>query len=201
MNGQLTFRIALIVLFAGYTLPRNFFQVKAHQAHIENNAGKKKWSESKLRLAMMGISGLGTHIIAFLWVINPDWFAWSSLNLPVWLRWIGIGVGVATIMMSFSVHRTLDRSYTPTLQTTEGHHLVTDGIYGWIRHPMYTTFFMLFIASFLISTNWLILALGAIYSLLIVNRVIAEETMMINVFGDQYREYIRHTGRFLPKLS
>ncbi len=26
-------------------------------------------------------------------MINPSWMAWSSLRLPEWLRWTGVGVG------------------------------------------------------------------------------------------------------------
>ena len=201
MNTQLVFRIAMIVLFTGYTLPRSYFRIIARKARIEEQTGEDRLSESKLRLAIMGISGIGTNIVAFLWVINPNWFSWSNLDLPVWLRWVGAGIGVITIVLSYFIHHTLGQSFTPTLQTTKGHRLVTEGIYGWIRHPIYTTFFLLFIASFLMSTNWLIVALGTIYGLMIINRVIAEEKMMIETFDDQYQEYMQQTGRFWPKLQ
>jgi len=103
--------------------------------------------------------------------------------------------------MSFFVHRTLALSFTPTLQTIEGHRLVTDGIYRWIRHPMYTTFFLLFAASALLSTSWLIGLLGLIYSLLILDRVKSEETMLLKTFGEEYYLYQQRSGKFFPRLS
>ena len=28
------------------------------------------------------------------YMINPDWMAWSSMRLPVWVRWLGVGIGI-----------------------------------------------------------------------------------------------------------
>jgi protein-S-isoprenylcysteine O-methyltransferase Ste14 len=191
----------MVLQFIGYQIPRSYFRSQARRTRIEEGAGEFELSESKWRLILMGLSGLGVNLVGLLWIINPDLLAWSNLDMPTWLRWIGLGIGVVTIIMSFFVHRTLGRNFTPTLETPEGHRVVTEGIYSQIRHPMYTTFFMLFTSSFLMSTNWLIALLGMIYGILIFDRVRAEEKMMINTFGDQYRNYMQKTGRFLPKFS
>ena len=102
--------------------------------------------------------------------------------------------------MSYYVHRSLALNLTPTLQTIEDHRMITECIYHWIRHPMYTAIFILFIASSLISASWIIGFLGLIYSLLILDRVRAEEKMMLETFGDEYQVSMQKTGRFLPKL-
>lgn len=96
---------------------------------------------------------------------------------------------------------TLSLSFTPTLQTIEGLRLVTEGIYRWIRHPMYTSFTLSFTASFLTSTSWVVGALGFVYSLLILNRANAEEKMLLESLGDEYQAYMKHSGRFLPKMT
>jgi len=201
VDADMIFRIAMVLEFIGYQIPRSYYRRQARKTRIEEDSGESELGESKLRLVLMGLSGLGANLVGLLWIINPNWLAWSNLNLPLWLRWVGLGIGVVSIMMSYFVHRTLGKSFTPTLQTTEGHTLVTEGIYGRIRHPMYTTFFMLFASSFLMTTNWLIALFGLIYGILIFNRVRAEESMMINTFGNQYRDYMQKTGRFLPKFS
>jgi protein-S-isoprenylcysteine O-methyltransferase Ste14 len=195
------FRLAMVLEFIGYQLPRTYYRRQAKNIRIDEGAGESEISESKWRLVLMGLSGLGANLVGLLWIINPDWLAWSNLDLPLWLRWVGLGVGVATIVMSFFVHRTLGRNFTGTLESPEGHQLVTEGIYSRIRHPMYTTFFMLFTSSFLMTTNWLIAVFGLIYGILIFNRMRAEESMMIATFGDHYQDYMQKTGRFLPKFS
>lgn len=149
----------------------------------------------------MAVCGLGMNLVCLLWLINPDWLAWSNLDLPVWLRWIGIFAGMIAVIMGYFVHRTLDINFTPTLQTIKEHALISEGVYALIRHPMYTTFFLLFISSFLMTTNWLFAFLSLIYSLLLINRVRAEECMMVETLGDQYLIYMQNTGRFLPKLA
>ena len=65
---------------------------------------------------------------------------------------------------------------------------------------MYTSFFALLATSALLTASWLIGALGLVYSLLIVQRVSEEEAMLLESFGEGYRHYMRHTGRFLPRL-
>jgi len=38
-------------------------------------------------------------------------------------------------------------------------------------------------------------------SVILINRVDLEEAVMIERFGDEYREYMKRTGRFLPRLT
>jgi protein-S-isoprenylcysteine O-methyltransferase Ste14 len=200
MNDELAFRIAMILLFFGYQIPRTYFRSQARKNRVENELGESTLSESKLRLALMMISGLGANFLGLAYLINPNLFPWSYLDLPDWFRWIGGGIGLLTIVLSYFVHRTLALSFTPTLQTIEGHRLVTDGIYRWIRHPMYTSFFLLFAASALLSASWLIGLLGFIYSLLIIDRVRSEEIMLAENFGRDYHRYQERSGKFFPRI-
>ena len=66
---------------------------------------------------------------------------------------------------------------------------------------MYTSLLVLVIAITLISANALIglpMVLGL--SVILINRVDREEAVMIEEFGDEYREYMKRTGRLLPRL-
>ena len=109
-------------------------------------------------------------------------------------------MGAVAVWLGYLSHRTIGINYTPTLKTRENHYLVAQGVYRWVRHPMYTSFFALLAACLLLSANWLIGVLGLVYSLLIVERVGHEERMLLDVFDDDYRQYMRRTGRFLPRL-
>jgi len=201
MDINIIFRIALVLQFAGYHIPRSHFRRRARKIRIEADLDRSELHESRISLFLMAVCGLGMNLVCLLWLINPDWLAWSNLDLPVWLRWIGIFAGMIAVIMGYFVHRTLDINFTPTLQTIKEHALISEGVYALIRHPMYTTFFLLFISSFLMTTNWLFAFLSLIYSLLLINRVRAEECMMVETLGDQYLIYMQNTGRFLPKLA
>jgi protein-S-isoprenylcysteine O-methyltransferase Ste14 len=53
----------------------------------------------------------------------------------------------------------------------------------------------------LLTANWMIggLMLASV-ALLVWVRLRGEEDLLIDTFGEQYREYMQRTGRFLPKL-
>jgi len=200
MENEILFRVALLVMAIGYIVPRFYYRSRARRVAPQSQAILKGTTESRVRLALMGISGLGTHLLNIVWLINPVWMSWSYLPLPDWPRWLGIAVGLATVWLGYLAHRTLGASFTPTLKIAESRHLVTQGIYRCIRHPMYTSFFAYLAASFLFTANWLIGVLGLVYSFLILERVGHEERMMLDTFGEEYRQYTRRTGRFLPRL-
>ena len=200
MENEILFRVALLVMAIGYIAPRFYYRSQARRADPQGQAILKGATESRVRLALMGISGLGTHLLSIVWLVNPIWLSWSHLPLSDWPRWLGIAVGLATVWLGYLAHRTLGASFTPTLKIGESHQLVAQGIYRCIRHPMYTSFFAYLAASFLLTANWFIGVLGLVYSLLILERVGHEERMMLDTYGEEYRQYMLRTGRFLPRL-
>ena len=89
-----------------------------------------------------------------------------------------------------------------TLEVRENHALITDGIYKYVRHPMYSAFWLWAIAQAFLLPNWIagfsgIVGFGTLYLL----RVRHEEQMMLETFGNAYAEYARRTGRVFPKLN
>jgi protein-S-isoprenylcysteine O-methyltransferase Ste14 len=79
--------------------------------------------------------------------------------------------------------------------------LVTNGPYRVIRHPIYTAFFLILGSTFFISANWLVGISWISMTLLeIFSRINFEENLMLEYFGDRSREYMKRTGRLLPKL-
>ena len=105
-------------------------------------------------------------------------------------------------ILLWKTHRDLGRNWTPTLGIRENHTLVTEGIFKSIRHPMYTAHLLWALAQPLILTNWIVgfsfLVTQILQYLL---RIKPEEQMMLDLFGDQYQEYMNNTGRFLPRLK
>lgn len=96
-------------------------------------------------------------------------------------------------------HADLGENWSKTLEIRENHRLITTGVYRTIRHPMYTAIFLFVIAQALLLPNWLagpsgLVAFGLMYAL----RVGPEERMMIEAFGDEYRDYMRRTKRLIP---
>ena len=134
-----------------------------------------------------------------LYVFNPAWMAWSSMGLPGWLRWIGAGVGVVAAVLLIIVFRTLGTNITDTVVTRANHTLVTHGPYRWVRHPFYVAFALAVVADSLVTANWFLALTGALTVTLIALRTKTEEEKLIERFGDEYRQYMQCTGRFIPR--
>ncbi|HEY9525701.1 MAG TPA: isoprenylcysteine carboxylmethyltransferase family protein, partial [Anaerolineales bacterium] len=79
--------------------------------------------------------------------------------------------------------------------------LITSGPYRTIRHPIYTAFILILGSTLFISSNWLIgLCWAGMTILEVISRIGFEESLMLEFFGEQYREYMKKTGRLFPKV-
>ena len=94
------------------------------------------------------------------------------------------------------------RSLTETkrLLITDEHKLLTDGVFGHVRHPLYSGRIMLhFGIALLFSSLWggVLMAVSALSFLI---RIPVEEEMLIEEFGDAYREYRKRTKKVIPYI-
>ncbi|MFW9818826.1 MAG: methyltransferase family protein [Candidatus Thorarchaeota archaeon] len=78
--------------------------------------------------------------------------------------------------------------------------LVTTGIYGKIRHPIYLSFNIFCIGFNLLLLDWFLIALYIIGAIGLYFQAIDEEEILINYFGEEYLEYMNKTGRFFFKI-
>ena len=137
-----------------------------------------------------------------VYVINPSWMAWSSFDAPLWLRWAGVTLGLCVLCSVHWVLRNLGRNVSETVLTKIDHEMVTSGPYRWIRHPLYTTGILLFLALGLIAANWFIL-LSAAVALVGIRTVVIprEERALCARFGAGYEQYIARTGAMWPRYG
>jgi protein-S-isoprenylcysteine O-methyltransferase Ste14 len=157
--------------------------------------------ESKLNMAVRAVVGLGYIGALLIYAFFPRIFSWSVLPLLTWARWVGAGVSVLSLLLIWWVQWALDVQFDTTLHIQAGHKLVTHGPYRWVRHPMYTTLFLMGAGWLLLTANWFIGGpLMPAIVLIVLVRVNYEETVLIETFGDAYLTYKQKTGRFLPPL-
>ena len=96
----------------------------------------------------------------------------------------------------------LNQLFTSIAPEKTNHKLITHGPYRWVRHPMYTTLFLMGLGWLLLTANWFVGApLMAGIFIIVIIRVKNEEAMLINLFGDEYLVYMQQTGRYLPYFS
>jgi len=134
------------------------------------------------------------------YMINPRSMEWSSIGLPTWLRWAGVGAGLLAMPLLLWTLVNLGRNLTDTVVTRRVHTMVSTGPYRWVRHPFYVAVALCAVANGLAAANWFLLVAGCVVVTLLVVRTRTEEEKLLQRFGDSYRTYIEQTGRFLPKF-
>jgi len=120
--------------------------------------------------------------------------------IPV-LSYLGIAADAACLWLFHRTHRDLGQNWSVSLDLRERHTLVTTGVYGSVRHPMYAAFWLMALAQLLLLPNWVAGPAGLVgFGILFFGRIRREEDMMIAAFGDEYRSYMRRTARVVPWL-
>jgi protein-S-isoprenylcysteine O-methyltransferase Ste14 len=83
-----------------------------------------------------------------------------------------------------------------------GNKLCTTGAYKYVRHPLYAAFLSIFDFGLAIYLNSYIFVLWALLLHPVWHYVVRyEERLMVDVFGEEYLEYQKKTGRFLPRMG
>ncbi len=195
MNGDPPFRLILLVGFAVLLPVGIYHRLKARTGEKLDRRQEGLFILVTLRLCgIVGMAGM----LAYL--INPAWMAWAALPLPAGLRWAGVGSGAAGELLFVWTLINLGKNLTDTVVTRQKHTLVTTGPYRWIRHPFYTSAALMIPASFLLAANWFFLAIGGAVFVLLAIRTRKEEENLLARFGDDYRDYMQRTGRFVPRF-
>jgi protein-S-isoprenylcysteine O-methyltransferase Ste14 len=174
------------------------YYVKNH-SKPENATLKKR--EEGLVSKLAGLLGMIGFASVILYAVNPNWLAFANLSFPVWLRWAGVGMALIGFALLQWAQVSLGKSWSDTPRMMKEQTLITSGPYRTIRHPIYTAFILILGSTLFISSNGLIgLCWAGMTVLEVASRIGFEESLMLEYFGDQYREYMKRTGRLLPKV-
>ena len=148
--------------------------------------------------SLLAIALFGLFLIPAVYALSGFPAALDRPFVP-WLAWFGIVPEIGALWLFRRSHADLGRNWSISLEVRKQHALVTAGVYQRIRHPMYTSFFLLGVAQALLLANWLAGIAGiAGAAVLFGFRVAREERMMFEIFGDDYRAYMARTKRIVP---
>jgi protein-S-isoprenylcysteine O-methyltransferase Ste14 len=197
MNENIFRILATLVLFTAIGIS-GYFRRKADKDTGEKISRKL---DGNVMMTFIKIGGLLLWFSPLVYLINPNWMTWSKIGLPNGVRWLGVGIGILCIFGIYWLFSSIGNGISPTSATRKEHKLVTSGPYRWVRHPLYTVGASLFVSFGMMADNWFIAALGVLTFILMAIRTPKEEANLIEKFGDEYREYMKTTGRFLPYLG
>ena len=140
---------------------------------------------------LMSIATLGVVITQLVSIL----FGWSCL--PTNARFTGFCTGMLgdlIFLLSVLCMKDSWRAGIPDKDHTE---LVTSGIYRFSRNPAFLGFDLMYIGMMLMYCNLLMVPLTVFAIVMLHLQILQEERYLDETFGEAYREYKRHTFRYL----
>lgn len=136
-------------------------------------------------------------------ILQPWLFPWLGWTTPrFWGLALQIG-GSILILLSFGLHiwsrRHLRRFYTERVEVQRNHQVINSGPYAMVRHPVFTSFFILVIGLFLINPALTTLVV-IFYTFWDFSRAAKQEEELLSKTLPNYTTYMARTSRFLPRL-
>ena len=112
------------------------------------------------------------------------------------LKWIGVFVCVAALVLVVLSLASFRTSFRVGIDAEQPGALVTSGIFGHTRNPMYVAFGLLLLGEFLIQPNWVFLLYFLAALALFHRQVLREEAYLRGHYGDAYRAYSERVRRY-----
>jgi len=194
----MSFRLVAAVTFLATLAVSGSFRWRARRAGEPIKRRQEAGGLIAMRVAVA--APLFASILVYL--MRPDWMAWSSVQLPNSVRLIGAAVASAAVPAAWWVFQSIGTNVSETVLTKANHQLIITGPYAWVRHPLYATGGMLFIGIGLMAANWFILLFASL-AVALISRIAVplEERALVAKFGDDYRGYAARTGGLFPRLT
>ena len=134
---------------------------------------KEKETEQKSVVALSGVMFVGAFVVAGLnfrygWIVMPSWVVWSA---------------VALFLLSYVVYAEVLREnayLSRTIEVQDGQKVVDSGLYGIVRHPMYSATMFLFLSMPLVLGSLPSFVIMLVYIPLIIKRIRNEEKVLLN---------------------
>jgi protein-S-isoprenylcysteine O-methyltransferase Ste14 len=187
--------ILFLICFVIYVVIRGIFKerVKRNEMALRQVDAVEK--------TLMVIVIPGGLLLPVVYLFTP-WLGFADYHLPRWAPWCGATLMMPALWLFWRSHVDLGQNWSQSLEIRKGHQLVTQGVYRSIRHPMYASIWVWCLAQGLLLENWLagwyaFMAFALMYFV----RTPREERMMCENFGNEYRDYMRRTGRLLPRVN
>ena len=152
---------------------------------------KEKEDEQKSVVAMSGILFVAAFVVAGLnyrygWVVMPSWAVWSAVVL---------------FLLSYAMYAEVMREnayLSRTIEVQEGQKVVDTGLYGIVRHPMYSATLLMFLFMPLVLGSLPSFVIMLAYIPLIIKRIKNEEAVLLRGL-DGYADYCRKVRyRIIP---
>lgn len=181
-----------LFLFSGLVLHKLLWEISKRRGE------HPKSTERKLSLAKHGIKYSKAAVLAFLVVQTLFLDVFPISNQSSLIRIIGTVIYSVGLAMAILGRIQLGKNWVDLedYQVLPGQSVVSNGIYRYIRHPIYTGDVLLLIGLELALNSWLVLA-TAILIPIVVRQALQEEVLLSKGLPG-YSEYRKRTKMFIP---
>ena len=183
--------LLMAVLFVPMFIVGVLMQLRSPELLRKRLAAKEKEAEQKSVVALSGIMFIAAFVVAGL---N---FRYSWTVVPVWAVWSAVAVFMLSYIMYAEVLR--ENEYlSRTIEVQENQKVVDTGLYGIVRHPMYSATVLMFLSMPLVLSSLPSFVIMLAYIPIIVKRISNEEKVLMNeLYG--YKEYCNRVKyRLIP---
>jgi protein-S-isoprenylcysteine O-methyltransferase Ste14 len=112
-----------------------------------------------------------------------------------------VALAVASVWLVAAAVRTLGKQWALAARLVEGHKLITEGPYGFVRNPIYTGMLGMLVATGLAMEHWVALDVAVVlFAVGLVIRVRSEERLLRAAFGEGFEEYAKRVPAVLPGI-
>jgi protein-S-isoprenylcysteine O-methyltransferase Ste14 len=112
-----------------------------------------------------------------------------------------VAMAAASVWLVNAASRRLGKQWALAARLVEGHDLITDGPYRWMRNPIYTGMLGLLVATGLAMSRWTsLLAAALVFAVGTVIRIRREERLLRQAFGASFEEYTRKVPALIPGI-
>jgi protein-S-isoprenylcysteine O-methyltransferase Ste14 len=175
-----------------------------HNHHIPETMEKKRYESRFIIVSLFVILILGIMVS----LTDPSGIAGNGGSLEIYpissinlsLFWIGLGMILLGNIIRWVAIATLKKNFSARLRIREGHTLVKNGIYHWIRHPAYLGLIIAYLGIPVMFSSMLGFLVMFLTIPLLIHRIKTEERMLIERFGAEYEEYMGHSKKLIPYI-
>ncbi|MFZ1131418.1 MAG: isoprenylcysteine carboxylmethyltransferase family protein [Terriglobales bacterium] len=112
-----------------------------------------------------------------------------------------VAIAVASVWLVNAAARRLGKQWALAARIVEGHTLIQDGPYRWVRNPIYTGMFGMLMATGFAAAQWLpLLVAVGLFLLGTWIRIRSEEQLLRGAFGSQFEAYARKVPALFPGI-
>lgn len=182
-----------VVIIGWFVFAWTFFLRKKPESSPDKTSAPKSF----IGIAMQGVSFGLVWALHRTPVFSP--FIDNQYLLNIILQIVAILFTISALWLANSAIRELGKQWSLQARLVEDHKLIISGVYGFVRHPIYTAMLLKMLATGFVISHWLVV-LGALMVFIVgtLIRTRLEEKLLRDAFPEEFEKWSARVPGFIP---